>query len=179
MANTFLAARGANMQASKVEEDKFPLARTILEKAREKKVDLVLPIDVVVAQNISASEGQVVDVGAIPEGFMALDIGPKSIALFQQWFDKAKSVFWNGPMGLFERPAFSNGTFSVARALANSKAFTVIGGGDSAAAVKEAGDDVAKKISHISTGGGASLELIEGKKLPGIEVLRRAAPPPS
>jgi phosphoglycerate kinase len=179
MANTFLAARGANVQASKVEDDKFPLARTILEKAREKKVDLVLPVDVVVAQSISASEGKVVDVGAIPEGHMALDIGPKSIALFQQWFDKAKSVFWNGPMGLFERPAFSNGTFSVARALADSHAFTVIGGGDSAAAVKEAGDDVAKKFSHISTGGGASLELIEGKKLPGIEVLRRAALPPS
>jgi len=173
MANTFLAARGANVQASKVEEDKFALARTILEKAREKKVDLVLPIDVVVAQNISATEGTIVDVGAIPEGHMALDIGPKSVALFQQWFDKAKSVFWNGPMGLFERPAFSNGTFSVARALAASHAFTVIGGGDSASAVKEAGDDVAKKFSHISTGGGASLELIEGKKLPGIEVLRR------
>jgi phosphoglycerate kinase len=178
MANTFLAARGANMQASKVEEDKFALARTILEKAREKKVDLVLPVDVVVADNISASEGTVVDVGAIPEGHMALDIGPKSIALFGQWFEKAKSVFWNGPMGLFERPAFSNGTFSVARALAASHAFTVIGGGDSASAVKEAGEGIAQKFSHISTGGGASLELIEGKKLPGIEILRRTAPPP-
>ena len=178
MANTFLAARGANMQASKVEEDKFALARTILEKAREKKVDLVLPIDVVVADNISAAEGTIVDVGAIPEGHMALDIGPKSIALFGQWFDKAKSVFWNGPMGLFERPAFSNGTFSVARALASSHAFTVIGGGDSASAVKEAGEGVAQKFSHISTGGGASLELIEGKKLPGIEILRRAGLPP-
>jgi len=177
MANTFLAARGANLQASKVEDDKLPLARTILEKAQAKKVDLVLPVDVVVAGNINASEGTVVDVGAIPEGMMALDIGPKSIALFQQRFDKAKSVFWNGPMGLFEKPAFANGTFSVARALADSKAFTVIGGGDSALAVKEAGEGVAQKFSHISTGGGASLELIEGKKLPGIEVLRRAAQP--
>jgi phosphoglycerate kinase len=177
MANTFLAARGANMQASKIEDDKLALARTILEKAREKKVDVVLPVDVVVAQSIAAPSGTVVDVGAIPEGHMALDIGPKSIALFQGWFDKAKSVFWNGPMGLFEKPAFSNGTFSVARALAASHAFTVIGGGDSAAAVKEAGDEVAKKFSHISTGGGASLELIEGKKLPGIEVLRRPATP--
>jgi phosphoglycerate kinase len=177
MANTFLAARGANLQASKVEEDKFALARTILEKAAAKKVDLVLPVDVVVAQNLSASEGKVVDVGAIPEGFMALDIGPKSIALFSKWFDKARSVFWNGPMGLFEKPAFSNGTFSVARALAASQAFTVIGGGDSAAAVKEAGEGVAKKFSHISTGGGASLELIEGKKLPGIEILRRPVAP--
>jgi len=177
MANTFLAARGANLQASKVEDDKLALARTILEKAQAKKVDLVLPVDVVVASNINASEGTVVDVGAIPEGAMALDIGPKSIALFQQRFDKARSVFWNGPMGLFEKPAFSNGTFSVARALAASSAFTVIGGGDSALAVKEAGEGVAQKFSHISTGGGASLELIEGKKLPGIEVLRRAAQP--
>jgi phosphoglycerate kinase len=179
MANTFLAARGANMQASKIEDDKLALARTILEKAREKKVDLVLPVDVVVAQSIGAPEGRTLDVGAIAEGDMALDIGPKSIALFQQWIDKAKTVFWNGPMGLFEKPAFSNGTFAVARALAASRAFTVIGGGDSALAVKEAGPDVAQKFSHISTGGGASLELIEGKKLPGIEILRRAAPPPA
>ena len=179
MANTFLAARGANMQASKIEDDKLALARTILEKAREKKVDLVLPVDVVVASNIHASEGTVVDAGTVPEGMMALDIGPKSIALFQQRFDKAKSVFWNGPMGLFEKPAFSKGTFAVARSLADSKAFTVIGGGDSALAVKEAGVGVAEKFSHISTGGGASLELIEGKKLPGIEVLRRAPQPAS
>jgi phosphoglycerate kinase len=177
MANTFLAARGANLQASKVEDDKLALARTILEKAQAKKVDLVLPVDVVVASNIHAAEGTVVDVGAIGEGQMALDIGPKTIALFQQRFDKAKSVFWNGPMGLFEKPAFSNGTFSVARALADAKAFTVIGGGDSALAVKQAGAGVAEKFSHISTGGGASLELIEGKKLPGIEVLRRAPQP--
>ena len=173
MANTFLAAKGLNMQASKVEDDKLPLARTILEKAREKKVELLLPIDVVVANNIHAPEGKIVDAGSMPEGAMALDIGPKSIALFKQSIDKAKTVFWNGPMGLFERAPFANGTFSVARALADSHAFTVIGGGDSASAVKEAGDDVAKKFSHISTGGGASLELIEGKKLPGLEVLRR------
>lgn len=173
MANTFLAARGANMQASKIEDDKLPLARTILEKAREKKVDLVLPVDAVVADNLHAPEGRVVAADAVPEGHMALDIGPKSIALFQQWIGKAKSVFWNGPMGLFEKAPFANGTFSIARALADARAFTVIGGGDSAAAVKEAGPDVAKKFSHISTGGGASLELIEGKKLPGIEVLRR------
>ena len=173
MANTFLAARGLNMQASKIEDDKLALARTILEKAREKKVDLVLPVDVVVATHLQAAEGQVVDAGSIPEGHMALDIGPKSIALFKQWIDKSKSVFWNGPMGLFEKPAFSKGTFAVAGALAVSSAFTVIGGGDSAAAVKNAGDGIAEKFSHISTGGGAALELIEGKKLPGIEVLRK------
>ena len=173
MANTFLAARGLNLQKSKIEEDKLALARTILEKAREKSVDLVLPVDVVVADNLHAAAGTAVDVGAIPEGHMALDVGPKSLALFQKWFDKAGSVFWNGPMGLFEKPAFANGTFTVARALAASRAFTVIGGGDSASAVKLAGPGVAEKFSHISTGGGASLELIEGKKLPGIEVLRR------
>jgi phosphoglycerate kinase len=173
MANTFLAAKGLDMQASKIEGDKLPLARTILEKAREKKVDVALPIDAVVAQSIEAAEGKVASADAIPEGHMALDIGPRTIAEFQKRFDKAKSIFWNGPMGLFEKPAFSKGTFAVANALAASHAFTVIGGGDSAAAVKEAGAEVAKRIRHISTGGGASLELIEGKKLPGIEVLRR------
>jgi len=173
MANTFLAAKGLNMQASKIEDDKLALARTILEKAREKNVALVLPVDVVVAKHLGASEGQIVDAGSVPEGHMALDIGPKSIALFQQWVDKAKSVFWNGPMGLFEKPAFSKGTFAIAEGLAASKAFTVIGGGDSAAAVKDAGAEIAAKFSHISTGGGAALELIEGKKLPGIEVLRQ------
>ena len=173
MANTFLAAQGSNMQKSKIEDDKLALARTILEKAREKKVELLLPVDVVVADNLHSPEGKVVAADSVPEGQMALDIGPKSIALFSKRFEKAGSVFWNGPMGLFEKPAFSSGTFSVARALADSKAFTVIGGGDSASAVKLAGEGVAEKFSHISTGGGASLELIEGKKLPGIEVLRR------
>ncbi|MDF2693248.1 MAG: Phosphoglycerate kinase [Labilithrix sp.] len=175
MANTFLAAKAIPMQASKVEEDKLPLARTILEKAREKKVDLVLPVDVVVAQSIGASEGRVVDVANMPEGYMALDIGPKSIADFSKRISKARTVFWNGPMGLFEKEPFAGGTFAVARAMADSFAFTVVGGGDSAAAVKEAGPEIAKKMKHISTGGGASLELIEGKKLPGIEVLRRTA----
>lgn len=175
MANTFLAAKGIPMKASKVEEDKLPLARTILEKARERKVEVLLPVDVVVAQSIQATEGRVVPVTEIPDHHMALDVGPASLAAFQKWFDKAKSVFWNGPMGLFEKEPFSKGTFGVARALANSRAFTVIGGGDSAAAVKEAGDEIARKFSHISTGGGASLELIEGKKLPGIETLRRPA----
>lgn len=175
MANTFLAAQGRNLQKSKVEDDKLALARTILEKAREKKVEVALPVDVVVAQSIEASEGSVADVSAVPEGHMALDIGPKSIEKFEALVGRAKSVFWNGPMGLFEKAPFSKGTFAVAHALAKSAAFTVVGGGDSAAAVKEAGEDVAKKIKHISTGGGASLELIEGKKLPGIEVLRRNA----
>lgn len=175
MANTFLAAKSIDMKASKVEDDKLALARTILEKAAEKKVDFLLPVDVVVAQSLEAkpSDTKVVPVREIPDGHMALDIGPKTLAEFQKWIDKAKTIFWNGPMGLFEKPAFENGTFAIGRAMAASRAFTVVGGGDSASAVKQAGDDVAKKMSHISTGGGASLELIEGKKLPGIEVLRR------
>jgi phosphoglycerate kinase len=173
MANTFLAARGANMKASKIEDDKLPLARTILEKASEKKIDLILPSDVVVASSLAASEGTVTLAGEVPDGQMALDIGPKTIADFEGRIAKAKTVFWNGPMGLFEKTPFAAGTFAIGRAMAASAAFTVVGGGDSAAAVKEAGAEVASKMKHISTGGGASLELIEGKKLPGIEVLRR------
>ena len=173
MANTFLAAKGLNMAASRVETDKLPLARTILEKAREFKVDIVLPSDVIVGASLSASSGKAVSVSAVPEGTMALDIGPNSLNEFVQRFAKAKTVFWNGPMGLFEKEPFASGTFGVARAWAESAAFTVVGGGDSAAAVYAAGDEIAKKMGHISTGGGASLELIEGKKLPGIEVLRR------
>lgn len=172
MANTFLAAQTHNMQASKVESDKLALARTLLDKARDRKVDVLLPVDVVVAKDIDAPLGSTVPVASIPEGMMALDIGPESVAKFAERFAHAKTIFWNGPMGLFERQAFAKGTFGVARAMAESKAFTVVGGGDSAAAVHAAGEGIAAKMGHISTGGGASLELIEGKKLPGIEVLR-------
>src|ERR1019366_4549885 len=139
MANTFLAARGNNMQASLVETDKVALARTILDKARDRRVDVLLPVDVVVAPGV----------------------GRASVKAFAARFADAKTVFWNGPMGLFERPAFAEGTFGVARAIANSSAFTVVGGGDSAAAVYAAGGDIASKMKHISTGGGAALELIE------------------
>ena len=173
MANTFLAAKMIDVKASRVETDKLALARSILDKAREKKVEVVLPIDVVVAESLDASTGKIVDVGSIPDGHMALDIGPKSVAAFSKYFTDAKTIFWNGPMGLFEKPAFADGTFGIARAMSESSAFTVIGGGDSAAAVHVAGPGIAEKISHISTGGGASLELLEGKKLPGIEVLRQ------
>jgi phosphoglycerate kinase len=174
MANTFLAARGKNMQGSLVEGDKLALARTLLDKAREKGVDLVLPVDVVVAAGIEAASGEVASVDAVPPGTMALDIGPKSIQEFTRRFADARTIFWNGPMGCFEKAPFAEGTFAIARAMADSRAFTVVGGGDSAAAVNVAGDGVAKKMKHISTGGGASLELVEGKKLPGIEVLRAA-----
>jgi phosphoglycerate kinase len=179
MANTFLAARGKNMQASLVEADKVALARTILDKARDRGVEVLLPVDVVVAASTGASAGDVVTVDAVPVGKMALDIGPETVRAFADRIARAKTVFWNGPMGLFEKTPFSAGTFGVAQAMADSPAFTVVGGGDSAAAVYAAGSGIAEKMKHISTGGGASLELIEGRKLPGIEVLRTGeAPPP-
>ncbi|AUX47182.1 phosphoglycerate kinase [Sorangium cellulosum] len=174
MANTFLAAQGKNVQKSRIEEDKLPLARTIMSKARDRGIQLLLPVDVVVASGIDATQGTPASVDTIPEGTMALDIGPRSVELFGAAIEKAKTVFWNGPMGLFETPAFSKGTFDVARIMSNAPGFTVVGGGDSAAAVKVAGEDVARGFNHISTGGGASLELIEGKKLPGVEALRSA-----
>ncbi len=172
MANTFLAALGKKMHKSRIEEDKLPLARSIVEKAQSKGVRLILPTDVVVAESLDATEGQTVTVDAIPAGTMALDIGPRTVELIGAELRKAATVFWNGPMGLFETPAFSKGTFDVARLMSGISGFTVVGGGDSAAAVKAAGDEVAKGFNHISTGGGASLELIEGKKLPGVEALR-------
>ena len=172
MANTFLAASAKSMQASKVEGDKFALARTILEKAQSKGVDLLLPVDLVVAASTEATAGEIVSVDAVPPGKMGLDIGPKSVEAFTKRFANAKTVFWNGPMGLFEKAPFAKGTFAVANAMADSRGFTVVGGGDSAAAVYAAGGGIAQRMKHISTGGGASLELVEGKKLPGIEVLR-------
>jgi len=162
------------MFASLVEADKLPLARSLLEKAVAKRVELVLPTDVVVASESNARSGTVVSVDALPAGTMALDIGPKSIQEFTRRLSEARTIFWNGPMGLFEKVPFSNGTYAIARAMADSPAFTVVGGGDSAAAVRAAGEAVASKMKHISTGGGASLELVEGRKLPGIEVLRTA-----
>ncbi len=172
MANTFLAAQGKKMQASRVEEDKLPLARTLLAKAESRGVQVLLPVDVVVASGLDSASGEVAAVDAVPPGMMALDIGPESIELFGQAITRAKTVFWNGPMGLFETPAFSKGTFEIARIMSAAPGFTVVGGGDSAAAVKQAGEEIAKGFDHISTGGGASLELIEGKKLPGVEALR-------
>lgn len=174
MANTFLKALGKDTKASKIEDDKLALARTIVEKASEKKVDLILPEDVIVASDINATEGRAVDAGAIPDGHMALDIGPKTVERIAKACRKAKSIFWNGPMGLFENATFAQGTFDVARAIAESDAFSVVGGGDSASAVRLAGEGIAEKFTHISTGGGASLELVEGRKLPGIEVLRQS-----
>ena len=173
MANTFLAAQGKNMQKSLVEVDKLPLARTLLEKARDAGVEILLPVDVVVGESTEATSGKTVDVDAVPEGMMALDIGPKSVEAVAKRFLGAKTIFWNGPMGLFESAPFAEGTMQVARAMSKASAFTVVGGGDSAAAVAQAGAEVAKGFKHISTGGGASLEFVEGKKLPGVEALRQ------
>ena len=172
MGNTFLAAAGNNLRFSKIENDQLPLARTLLEQARDRGVKFILPTDVVVAPSTDASEGQVESVRAISDRQLALDIGPDTVKAFSAVIAKAKTVFWNGPLGLFENPAFAAGSIGIAQALAASSAFTVVGGGDSVAAVTAAGPGVADKIGFISTGGGASLELIEGLKLPGVEALR-------
>jgi phosphoglycerate kinase len=172
MANTLLAAAGHAMKDSKLEREQLALGRTLLAQARDRGVRMLLPTDVVVAPDPDSREAQTVSVRNIPDQHMALDIGPDSVKAFAAEISKAKTVFWNGPMGLFENPAFAAGSVGLAQALAESSAFTVVGGGDSVAAVALAGSGVAEKIDFISTGGGASLELIEGLKLPGVEALR-------
>jgi phosphoglycerate kinase len=167
MANTFLAAKGYNMQDSLVEAVSVETAKTIMAKAGEK---LILPVDAVIADKFEAeADSQVVDADKIPAGWRMMDIGPKSIELFKSALAGAKLIVWNGPMGVFEMPKFAEGTFAIAKLLAESGATTVIGGGDSASAVKKAG--VAKQMTHVSTGGGASLEFLEGKELPGVAAL--------
>ena len=167
MANTFLAAKGYDMQDSLVEAGSLETARAIMAKAGDK---LLLPVDAVVADRFDADASrQVVDVDQVPAGWRMLDIGPKSIEKFGQVLKTAKLVVWNGPMGVFEFPKFAEGTFAIAKLLATTGATTVIGGGDSASAVKKAG--VAKQMTHVSTGGGASLEFLEGRVLPGVAAL--------
>ena len=167
MANTFLAAQGLNMQDSLVEESSLETAKHILAKSADK---LVLPVDAVIADKFDAEANtQTVDVDKIPAGWRMLDVGPKTLELYKRELDGAKLIVWNGPVGVFEMPKFAEGTFALARMLAESKAITVIGGGDSASAVKKAG--VAKQMTHVSTGGGASLEFLEGKELPGVAAL--------
>jgi phosphoglycerate kinase len=167
MANTFLAAQGLNMQDSLVEESSLETAKDIMAKSADK---LILPVDAVIADKFDAEANtQVVDVDAIPAGWRMLDVGPKTIELYKAALSDAKLVVWNGPVGVFEMPKFAEGTFAIAKLLAASSATTVIGGGDSASAVKKAG--VAKQMTHVSTGGGASLEFLEGKELPGVAAL--------
>jgi len=167
MANTFLAATGYNMQDSLVEAGSVKIAEAIMAKAGDR---LMLPVDAVAADKFDAeAASQVVDLDKVPAGWRVLDIGPKSIAQFGEVLQRAKLVVWNGPMGVFEFPRFAEGTFAIARLLATTGATIVIGGGDSASAVKKAG--VARQMTHVSTGGGASLEYLEGRVLPGVAAL--------
>jgi phosphoglycerate kinase len=172
MAYTFLKAQGQKVGKSRVEEDKLDLARQLLEDAKTHDVKILLPVDHIAAEKFEAgSKPHTIGVGEpIPDNLMGLDIGPKTIEAFSEEISDARTILWNGPMGVFEMPAFSKGTFKIARAIAdNGGAVSIVGGGDSVAAVHAAG--VADKMTHISTGGGASLEFLEGKKLPGVEAL--------
>ncbi|MFD1676741.1 phosphoglycerate kinase [Alicyclobacillus fodiniaquatilis] len=170
MANTFLAVQGYDMAKSLVEADALETAGKLLELAKQHGSRLLLPTDVIAAKAFAAdAEHAVRQVNEIEADEMALDIGPDSIALYQKEIKSAKTVIWNGPMGVFEMPAFAKGTFAIAQAMVEADATTIVGGGDSVAAVEQAG--VASKMSHVSTGGGASLEFLEGKALPGVEAI--------
>jgi phosphoglycerate kinase len=170
MANTFLKAQGQKVGKSKVEEDKLALARSFLKKCDERGVPVLLPRDVIAASGLDATEGRTTALADLGADEMALDIGPETVRGFADELATARTIFWNGPMGVFEKPAFAQGTFGVAKAVAhNRRALSVVGGGDSVAAVEQAG--VSGEISHLSTGGGASLEFVEGKTLPGIAAL--------
>ena len=171
MAYTFLKAKGQDVGKSLLEADKIDTAKEALAKAEAKGVRFLLPVDHILADKFAADAATQAfsGDGPFPAEWMALDIGPKTIELFSKEIDDAKTIVWNGPMGVFEMPAFAVGTTKIAQAVANSHATSIIGGGDSVSAVKKAG--VADKITHISTGGGASLEFLEGKKLPGVEAL--------
>ncbi len=172
MAYTFLKAQGHNVGASLCEVDQLDYAKNMIAKAKELGVNLLLPVDNIAADKFDANANTQVVGDDIPEGWMALDIGPKTIELYSNAIKGAKTVVWNGPMGCFEMPAFSKGTFGVCAAVAEVKAnggVSIIGGGDSVAAVNKSG--LADKMSHISTGGGASLEFLEGKELPGVVAL--------
>jgi phosphoglycerate kinase len=167
MANTFFKAQGYNLADSLVEEEVVDVAKDILEKAGGK---LVLPVDVVIADAFSAdAEMQIMDIGDVPQGWRILDIGPRSVEAFSDIVKLAGMVVWNGPMGVFEFDKFAKGTFEIAKAVAESDAIGIIGGGDSTAAINKSG--LEDKIAHISTGGGASLEMLEGKVLPGLAAL--------
>jgi phosphoglycerate kinase len=167
MANTFLAAKGFNMQDSLVESASVQTAKAILAKAGDK---IILPVDAVIADKFEAeANSQVVDADKVPAGWRIMDVGPKTLEAYKAALSGARLVVWNGPVGVFEMPKFAEGTFALAKLLAASGATTVIGGGDSASAVKKAG--VAKQMTHVSTGGGASLEFLEGKVLPGVAAL--------
>ncbi|MFO3664701.1 phosphoglycerate kinase [Anaerococcus sp. ENR0831] len=170
MAYTFLKAQGKEIGKSLLEEDKMDLSLELLERAKENNVEILLPVDVVIADDIAPGvETEIVDIDNIPADKEALDIGPKTAEIYSEKIKNAKTVVWNGPMGVFEIKEFSNGTNKVAHALAEADATTIVGGGDSALAIEMA--DLKDKITHVSTGGGASLEFLEGKDLPGISAI--------
>ena len=172
MASTFLVAEGIDVGASRVEEDRVATVRELLATARARDVEVVLPEDVVVAREFDErSPATTVAVGEIPSDRMVLDIGPRTAERYADVVARAGSVFWNGPMGVFEWEPFAAGTRALAEAMADASGFTVVGGGDSAAAIRAFGLD--DRVDHVSTGGGASLELLEGKDLPGVVALRR------
>lgn len=170
MANTFLAVQGHNMGKSLVEQEALDTAKSLLEKAKSLGKTLHLPVDLVVAEAFAADAAHAVhDITDVPADGMALDIGPKTQVAYQSVVRDAKTVLWNGPMGVFEMPAFAKGTNAIAEAMADVNGITIVGGGDSVAAVEKAG--LADKMTHVSTGGGASLEFLEGKALPGVVAL--------
>jgi phosphoglycerate kinase len=170
MANTLLKARGIAIGSSLVEDDKLDVARSLLASARDQNRMMCLPVDVLVAQTIAdGAETRIVPVEAVEPGWSIVDIGPETIRHFSERLHIAGTVLWNGPMGIFEIAAFATGTREIARALAESRARTIVGGGDSVAAVEQAG--LAEKMTHVSTGGGASLEFLEGRELPGVAAL--------
>jgi len=176
MAYTFLKSQGKPVGKSLVEDDKLDLARGLLDEARQRNFRLLLPVDHVLAESPDSTVTKISDIASTPDGWMGLDVGPKTIELFGDEISKARTIVWNGPLGMFEKPAFARGTLAMARAVAaatKSGATSIIGGGDSVAAVEQSG--VAGQISHISTGGGASLEFLAGEKLPGVEALTNAA----
>jgi phosphoglycerate kinase len=168
MAYTFLKAMGQGIGKSLCEDERMDVVKSALAKAKARKVELLLPVDHVVADRFAA-DAQTKVVDAIPDGWMALDIGPKSAKLFAARIAQAQTIVWNGPMGVFEMPAFCEGTKAVGKAVASAKGYTVVGGGDSVAALEQL--KLSAKVKHVSTGGGASLELLEGKALPGITAL--------
>lgn len=182
MAYTFLAAQNVPVGKSRVEKDKVSFAREMIGRIEARGKRILLPVDHVITNDFLApSEIQTTDTAAIPENYLGVDIGPKTRELYRKELSRAKTVFWNGPMGVFEKPEFAKGSFAVAEALAQlpkadgaSGAMTIVGGGDSAAAAEASG--FAEKMTHISTGGGASLEYLQGDKLPGLEVLRNLRP---
>jgi 3-phosphoglycerate kinase len=170
MAFTFLKAQGHEVGTSLLEEDKVQLAEELIKKAKEKGVNIILPVDMVVAKEFkNDTEFKTVKIDSIPKDMMGLDIGEETIKLVTEELKRAKTIVWNGPAGVFEMDNFNKGTYAIAKAMVDSGATTIVGGGDSASAVEKAG--YADMITHVSTGGGASLELLEGKVLPGIDAI--------